>query len=210
MVGGGARHFAPAPRHPARQEKLGMSTTAVAARRDAATLRMTGLMRPLPFAASIAFPLAVIAVGCGSEEPVCSWETRFAITANRTAINVAGYDSYDCTVTFSSGSRSVSTVVTRTSAATTLPPPNSPTMPNGSACQPLSAPNDSCVIASSQATPYCLRSKTCLYFEFNYREANKVDLSLGPATTYDVRVECGGVLVNESIDRPRSLRQCAL
>ena len=147
------------------------------------------LARALP----VALGVAGCVVGCSSS---CHSVLTFSASPNPSGVNISGYEAFDCTVTLSSKGRSATTLMKAPSAYTIALPPTAPTMTDELSCGGLgSADAAFCTQTSGPAYASCGRSSTCLDVRFWGDAGVNLNRYLGATGTYDVRVECGGVVV---------------
>ena len=113
-------------------------------------------------------------------------------------------------MTFSSQGRSAVTTMKARSAPTTVPPPVVPTMTDEVAACAKFDPSDAqfCSQTSGPGYDSCARSPTCLRVQFLSDPGTGMDAYLGATGTYDVRVECGGVVITYSTNVSSRFQQC--
>jgi len=159
----------------------------------------------------IALVAASAVAGC-SGGASCYDVTLFSSNPNHFgSVNVSGYEAFDCTVTFSKQGRSAVTTIKARAPATTAPPPSAPTYADELACRGFDNPDALfCSQTSGPSYTSCVRNPTCLSVTFSNAEANSLAIFLGGTGTYDLRVECGGVVVASSTYVPSRVQQCAL
>ena len=149
-------------------------------------------------------------VGC-STGGSCTEVAVFSTSPNRTGVNISGYEAFDCSVTFTSQGRTAVTVVKARTASTTAPPPVAPTMTDALACSGFAASDvdaQFCTQSSGPAPGYCARSTTCLRVASAGDPGTGMDAFLGATGTYDLRVECGGIVVAALTSASSRLQQC--
>ena len=126
-------------------------------------------------------------------------------------VNVSGYEAFDCTVTLSSQGRSAVTSLKARAPSTTAPPPSAPTYADDLACRGFDTPDAQfCSQTSGPGYTLCARTPTCLRVIFSNAEANSLATFLGGTGAYDIRIECGGVVVASSTNVPSRVQECAL
>lgn len=160
-------------------------------------------------------PLALVAgallVAACSGASACDDVQRFSTNPGWFGVNIAGYEAYACNATFTSGTRSVTTQIAARAPSTLDAPPSSPTMSDELACRGFSGTPDQCVFVTGPATRVgCARSTTCLSLTFTGADATYLASLLGPGATYDVQLECGGVILGASTDVSRVVQVCYL
>lgn len=155
--------------------------------------------------------IAASAVAGCSGGASCNDVTLFSSNPKAFAVNVSGYEAFECTVTFSSQGKSAVTSLKARAPATTEPPPVAPTLPDELACRGFDHPDAVfCSQTSGPAYTNCARAAMCLSVTFSNAEANSLATFLGGTGTYDLRVACGGVVVASSTNIPSRVQQCAL
>lgn len=157
----------------------------------------------------VAFVAACV-VGCTTMGS-CNEYAVFSTSPNSVGVNISGYEAFDCTVTFSSQGRTAVTVVKAGTASTTAPPPATPTLRDDLACKGFVASDvdaQYCTQTSGPAPGYCARSATCLRVVGVGDPGTGMDAFLGATGTYDLRVECGGIVLATLTNLSSRYQQC--
>ena len=127
-------------------------------------------------------------------------------------VNISGYEAFDCTVTLTSQGKSAVTAIAARANPTADPPPVAPTMTDELACTGFGF-SDAQVFCTQTSGPmydYCARAPNCLTVDFSVEAGASMDGFLGATGTYDVRVECGGIVLASATNVSSRVQQCGM